>query len=476
MPGRGGASSLTMIAAARRAAYTALRTVHAETTDLGQALARARANVVDERDRALAGAIVMGTLRWRGRLDHLIAHAAQRPIAKLDGEILDILRLSAYQLLHLERVPAAAVVNDAVALAKQTGKRSAAPFVNGVLRNLDRSREQLPLPARPAVRIEPGTADGTTDIAPALDYLSITLSHPRWLVERWLRRYGFEATEAWLTFNNDPAPLTLRVNQLKTGRNRLVSELAVMGVTTEAARFAPDALIVTAGNPLHTEAATEGHFLVQDEASQLVALMASVIPGHVVLDACAAPGGKTTMLAAAMTGEGLLVAADVRPPRVRLLRETLARSGAPGVRIVQADLQQSAPFAPVFDWVIVDAPCSGLGTVRRDPDIKWRRREPDLRSLADAERCILDHAAAVVRPGGRLLYATCSSEPEENEQVLDAFLDAHPSFTPVDLRALPACPTALRPLLNERGHLRTLPHEHALEAFFGAVVERDRLV
>jgi len=460
-----------MIAPARRGAYTVLRAVHTDAVDLGHAMARVRGGLTDERDRALAGEIAIGTLRWRGRLDHLIAHFARRPIARLDPEVLDILRLSAYQLLHLERVPAPAIVNDAVNLAGQVKKRSAAPFVNGVLRALDRSREQLPLPARPGP-----PEGGRYDVDTALDYLSITLSHPRWLVARWLDRYGFEATEAWLTFNNGPAPLTLRANRLKTDGAALVDELAAAGVTVERGRFAPDALIVTAGNPLHTRPAAEGRCLVQDEASQLVALIPSVRPGQTVLDTCASPGGKSATFAAAMQGQGRLIAADVREGRIQLLRDTLARAGAAAARIVQADLLQPAPFAAVFDWVIVDAPCSGLGTLRRDPDIKWRRREADLDTLAAAERSILAHAAGVVRPGGHLLYATCSSEPEENEDVVTSFLATHPDFAPVDLRRSDECPAALQPVLNDAGMLRTLPHAHGLEAFFGAVVRRDTLI
>jgi 16S rRNA (cytosine967-C5)-methyltransferase len=461
-----------MISPARRGAYAVLRAVHSDATDLGHAIARVRGNLRDDRDRALAGEIAIGTLRWRGRLDHLIAHFARRPIAKLDPEVLDVLRLSAYQLLHLERVPPAAIVNDAVNLVGQVKKRSAAPFVNGVLRALDRSRDRLPLPTRPPAGAGSGPADAGRYTEQALDYLSVTLSHPRWLVARWLDRYGFDATEAWLTFNNGPAPLALRTNPLKTDRAALVTDLATSGVGVESARYAPDALIVTAGSALQTRAAAEGHFLVQDEASQLVAMMAGVRPNQAVLDTCAAPGGKATAFAAAMNGRGTLVAADARGGRIRLLRDTLARAGASAVRVVQADLLQPAPFAAVFDWVIVDAPCSGLGTLRRDPDIKWRRQEEDLETLAEAERTILAHAAGAVGPGGRLLYATCSSEPEEDEQIVASFLATHADFESVDLGRSDDCPAALRPVLNDAGVLRTLPHVHGLEAFFGAVLQR----
>jgi 16S rRNA (cytosine967-C5)-methyltransferase len=206
-----------------------------------------------------------------------------------------------------------------------------------------------------------------------------------------------------------------------------------------------------------------------------VALLAAAHPGRRVLDACASPGGKTTAIAAAMQAPGLLVACDVRPRRVKLLRRTIAATGAANVRLAQADLMHPLPFPPSFDTVLVDAPCSGLGTLRRDPDIRWRRRESDLPALAVAELTMLRHAAAAVGPGGRLIYATCSSEPDENEAVVDAFLGDAGGFTsrfvPIDARAAaPALPSAV---VDARGHLRTRPDAHQLEAFFAAVFQRQ---
>ena len=234
---------------------------------------------------------------------------------------------------------------------------------------------------------------------------------------------------------------------------------------------APDALLVDEGHPLRVPAFDEGLFFVQDEASQLVALLAGERPPSRVLDACASPGGKTTALAAAMEGSGLLVATDLRDRRIDLLRRTVAASGAANVHIVQADVRKPLPFHTLFDCVLVDAPCSGLGTLRRDPDIRWRRREDDLPALAAAELTMLQRAADVVAPGGRLIYATCSSEPEENEAIADAFLATTGSFAPVHAGEVS---TQLAPaVVDRRGHLRTAPHLHGLEAFFGAVFQRS---
>jgi len=445
-----------MIGPARVAAYDILRAVTAGRADLPTAIAHARTRLKDERDRGLAAEIATGVQRWRAVLDHLIAHFAKRAIDRLDPQVLEILRLSAYQLLYLTRVPAAAVVDDAVKLTGRAGKRSASGLMNAVLRSISRNRHALPLPQRP---------DDVGDREQAVAYLSIALSHPRWLVERWLERYGFEATERWLHFDNLPAPLTLRVNRLRIPPPALVARLARDDVVVRPGRFAPDALIVERGHPRRE--ADEGLFVVQDEASQLVPLLAGKDPGARVLDTCASPGGKTSALAAAMNGNGCLVACDVRDRRMRLLRRTVEATGAANVRLVQADLLRPLPFSQRFDCVLVDAPCSGLGILRRDPDIRWRRREDDLTTLAAAQLVMLQHAAASVAPGGRLIYATCSSEPEENEAVAYAFLATAPEFATVDLRRLDT--SVPGEVVDARGHLRTLPHVHGLEAFFGAV-------
>jgi 16S rRNA (cytosine967-C5)-methyltransferase len=444
-----------VIAPARVAAYETILAVAGGRADLPTALARTRARLTDERDRALAGEIATGTLRWQAAFDHVIEAFAGRPCARLDPEVLAILRISIFQLLHLDRVPAAAVVNDAVELAGKAGKRSASGFVNALLRRVSRERAALPLPS-----------------APPLDVLSIALSHPRWLAARWLERHGFPAAEAWARFDNSPAPLTLRVNTLRTSRQALADDLHRAGVATEPARFATHGLVVTAGNPLLTPLAHSGAFFVQDETSQLVGEIVAAAPGERILDACASPGGKTTQMAAAMGDTGTIVAADVRGRRVALLARTIAESGASRVRIVQANARAGPPFGDVFDAVLVDAPCSGLGTIRRDPDVRWRRAEGDLPALADAQSQMLDQLSTAVRPGGRLVYSTCSSEPEENEAIVAGFLSAHPGFR----RARPAHFDArpeLASLLDPDGALKTLPFRDGLEAFYAAVLVRD---
>ena len=448
-----------MIAPARIAAYDALLAVENGRADLPHALARVRDTLPDERDRALAGEIATGTLRWQGMFDHVLAGFTSRPMTKFDREVLVILRLTMFQLLHLDRVPASAAVNDAVSLTRKAGKKSAAPLVNALLRRVSRERDTLPLPPRPDLGFERDAA---------LDYLAVTLSHPRWLAARWLDRYGFAAAETWERFNNAPAALTLRANRLKTTREALSDALRNAGVETIPTRLAPDGLVVTSGNPLRTPLAGEGAFVVQEEASQLVTLITHVVPGETVLDACASPGGKTTAMAADMKNTGLIVASDVRDRRIELLRRTVAASGASVIRVVQADASRPLPFALQFDCVLLDAPCSGLGTLRRDPDLKWRRKESDFPALQTLQRSMLRQVAALVRRGGRLVYSTCSSEPEENEALVHEFSaeTGWPVLTPERL------PPAVADLITPEGFLRTYPFEHGVEAFFAAVLGR----
>jgi 16S rRNA (cytosine967-C5)-methyltransferase len=293
-----------MTAPARIAAFHALRAIEDNSSDLPAALARSRQHLTDDRDRALAAEIVGGTLRWQRSLDHLVEHFARRPAAKVDDRVLTILRLSLYQLLHLDRVPASAVVDDGVNLTKMARAQSASGFVNAVLRTLLRSRHKLPLPSRPAAE------DAARE--EWIAYLGITHSHPDWLVERWLDRYGPGATERWVRFDNETPSLTLRANRLRLTREQLQQTLGSEDVETAVTRFAPDGLTVTSGNALRQP--TPGLFYVQDEASQLVAQVVNARPGERVLDLCASPGGKTTAMAASMDDSGLLVACDVRTP------------------------------------------------------------------------------------------------------------------------------------------------------------------
>ena len=455
-----------MSAPARRAVHRVLRAVHTGRSDLATALDRARRRLADPRDRALAGEIAIGVQRRRAAIDHLIAQAASRPLSTVTPAALDLLRAATYQLLYLDRIPAHAAVADTVELTHEAGVGRAAGFVNAVLRALADDRRPFRLPAAPEVLARdphPGR-----DRRAALDYLAITLSHPPWLVERWFDRHGFAATEAWTRFNNAPAPVTLRANRARNTVAELQDALDAQGVRTTGTRLAPHGLVATHGDPLSTTAAAEGRFVVQEEASQLVVEIAGPAEGSRVLDLCAAPGGKTVGLAGFAGPGGFVVASDLRPRRVALLARFLARAQARRAAIVRLDATAPLPFGAAFDCVLVDAPCSGLGALRRDPDIRWRRTPDDLPRFAAAQLEMLRRAADTVRNGGRLVYATCSSEPEENEEVVDRFRDGRPDY---DLLA-PDSDPVIAQVVDAEGYLRTLPFRDGVEAFFGAVLVR----
>jgi 16S rRNA (cytosine967-C5)-methyltransferase len=421
-----------MIAPARRAAADALRDIEEVPLDLGEAIARARQGLADERDRALLLELVTGTLRMRGAIDYQIALRTNRPLERLDAAVLRILRAAGFQLLYLSRLPASAVINDSVELTRRAGKSSAAGFVNAVLRALSRGRGALAWP----------------------DDLAVVHSHPRWLVDRWTARYGRAAVESWLQFNNRPAALCLAVNRTAASREAVAQELAAAGVITEPTARARHGLVVIEGQPLAHPGFHAGRFIVQDEASQLIAGLVDTPQPATMLDLCASPGGKTLHLSAGAGPRGLVIATDVRPRRIRMLQRTIDRCGLSNTRIVQVPADAALPFRDgAFDAILIDAPCSGLGTVRRDPDIKWKRSPGDLPRFAAAQRRLLERAAPLVRPAGCMVYSTCSSEPDENEHVVEAFLRAQAGYR------------------LERTH-QTLPFRDGLEAFFGAVLRR----
>jgi 16S rRNA (cytosine967-C5)-methyltransferase len=431
-----------MIAPARTTALDALRQIDEERLDMGEAVARVRKPLTDERDRALLLELVSGTLRMRAAIDYQLASRLSRPLAKLDGLVRDILRMSAFQLIYLTRTPSSAVINDAVDLTRRGGKTSATGLVNAVLRALNRERQQLKWPMRPA------------DAAGLAGYFSIVHSHPEWLITRWLQRYGEADTEAWLEFNNRAPALCLVPNRTLASRQALQEELAADGVETTPTTRAAHGLHVVSGAALGTRAFREGRCLVQDEASQLIGELVAAERGERVLDLCASPGGKTVAIAAGLGPSGLVVASDVRRHRLRVLSETLLRCRVARARVVLVPASGPLPFAAgSFDRVLIDAPCSGLGTVRRDPDIRWRAVEADLPALVATQLELLYRTASLVRPGGALVYSTCSSEPEENQQVVASFLSGHAEFT-------------------QAAEHQTVPFRDGLEAFFGAVLTR----
>ena len=473
------------ISAARRIAYDVLWRVETQGAFAADVLHAQLETVKKREDAALATELTLGVLRMRRLLDFLIEKQANRPAAEVDLEALVALRLGIYQLRFLTRVPASAAVNESVELVKKSRKRSAAGLVNAVMRGIIRRG----LARRGAVeKLLP------SDLAPA-ERIGILHSHPTWLVERWLARFGEAATLSLLQANNRPARTACAVHPVAGKTDdaavaQVADSLRSAGLTVEPARWLASALHVHGGNPAATEAFKSGTFSLQDEASQMIPLLLDVRPGQRVLDLCAAPGGKTAPLIHAAGGTQNVVVADRHHHRLRAVREQLARIGLRDLRLVALDGEAPLPFNAMFERILVDVPCSGTGTLDRNPEIRWRLQPEDLASLQSKQTALLRGALERLAPGGRLVYSTCSLEPEENEDVVaaaltepvGALLAAPPSGRSKQrpcqiVSAAAALAPHLAPgvgagaLFDGAGYFRTLPHVHGTNGFFGAVIE-----
>jgi len=408
---------------------------------------------LDPRDRGLVTELVYGILRCRNRLDWQLRPLCRQPLERLEPGVLRLLRLGAYQILQLDRIPDSAAVDTSVRLAKNTGLARASGLINAVLRNLVRQKEQLTWPG---------------EDNPAA-FLEQSCSLPGWLAERWLRQYGPGKACALGRALMEPAPLTVRCNTLAQTPEAFANLCASLGLDFEPCRFAPEGFRFADRRLFDLLPANS--FQVQDEASMLIAHLLQVRPGETVVDACAAPGGKTTHLAALGSNRLDLFAFDLHASRVRLIRQGAERLGCRGIQAEQQDMTQ-APAVPKpqsCDAVLVDAPCSGLGVLRRNPETRWRRIEEDIRRLAELQGRILANAATLVRPGGRLVYSVCTTTEEETCQEVETFLATHPDFSLDDLR--PHFP-AWEPLFDTAGRLATWPEHPELDGFFAARLRR----
>jgi 16S rRNA (cytosine967-C5)-methyltransferase len=424
----------------------------------------AHAEPVKRQDAALATELVFGVLRWQRLLDFLIERQAKRPAEGLDADVRRALRLGAYQLLFLDRVPASAAVNESVELAKLAGKERAAGLVNAVLRRMPHG----PYRASDFERTLPiglGTAAR----------MGTLYSHPDWMVERWLKVFGSERTRALLEANNRPLPTACWVLDGEQAE-QVAESLREDGLEVEPGRLLASALILRGGSPSETTAFHEGWIAVQDEASQAVALLAGVEKGQSVLDLCAAPGNKTLHLARAAGPGACVVATDLHVHRLRAVRGQMERTGTEGVELVALDATRPLPFGRRFDRILVDAPCSGTGTLSRNPEIRWRLRREDIEDLAARQAAILRNAMDVLAPRGRLVYATCSLEREENEGVVRRVLgerkDVRLVGAPAGFAARLATGVSAGKLFDAEGFFRTLPAENGTDGFFAAICER----
>lgn len=415
---------------------------------------------LDPRDRGLATELVYGTLRRRGRLDFALARLCSKPLAKVEPRVLNLLRLGAYQILFLDKVPAPAAVHETVELARREQLERATGFINGILRNLIRQREEIPWP------------DATEPVV----YLEKLAAFPHWLARSWVQRFGGEAAVALADALLQPAPFTVRVNTLKISREDFLDQLKSRGMDGTPTLFAPEGVVISHRGGAALPGDSEGWYQVQDEASMLIAHLLAPKPGEKILDACAAPGGKTTHLCALGNNDLEVLALDLHPQRARLVTSGAARLGCRGIAARAWDLTQPPHFlVPAsFDAILVDAPCSGLGVLRRNPEIRWRRTAADIAHMAEQQQAILANTATLVKPGGRLLYSVCTLTEEETDGVLKVFLAAHPDFVAEDLRE--SVPPAWRELFGEDGRLRTWRRsDTGMDAFFAVALRRRPL-
>jgi 16S rRNA (cytosine967-C5)-methyltransferase len=439
------------VSPARAAAFEILLRVEQRDSYASELLHSARISRLTPADHSLATELVMGVLRWRSLLDHKIEGVSSQKLERLDAEVRTALRMGVYQLHFLSRVPARAAIFESVELVKEARKRSAAPFVNAVLRKIG---------------AKPGISEG---IASAVDStaLSRVSAHPEWMVRRWVERYGLETARQICRSNQSVPDTAVHIDDEATA-----AELSEAGVYLEPGLLLSAARRVRSGDVTKTQAYREGRITIQDEASQLVALV--VGHGDSILDCCAAPGSKTALISR-RNPHARVVATELHPHRARLLRRRMRNAN---VSVVVADAR-SLPFGRKFDRILADVPCSGTGTLARNPEIKWRLRAEDLPDLQKRQTAILKAALAQLSPGGQLVYSTCSLEPEENEAVVEAALEGTTEFARIDVRGeldrfVRAAELAWGDVdsLVVGPFLRTLPGAHPCDGFFAAIVER----
>lgn len=405
---------------------------------------------LDVKDRGLLTEITYGTLQHKLTLDYYLEPFIR---GKVDLWVRWLLRMSLYQMQYLSRIPAHAAVNEAVEIAKRRGHKGIASMVNGILRSI----------LREGVR-------STNDIEDPNERLAIETSHPQWLVDRWVESYGYEDTAEMLRENNIPPVQTVRVNTTKATVENVLTTLEREGVKAVRSEVMPECIHLQTGQAARTAAFKHGLITIQDESSMLPANVLNPQPGMKVLDMCAAPGGKTTHMAEKMQNEGSILAMDLHPHKLDLIDENTARLGLDIVQTAPIDGRKAAGFLPreSFDAILVDAPCSGLGVMRRKPDIKYTKREEDLESLQTIQLAILDNATQVLKPGGRLVYSTCTVDKRENEGTVEAFLSQHPEMESEPLTNLPEKLLAKQ----NNGMLQVFPQDFGSDGFFVAAFRK----
>ncbi|WP_395096738.1 16S rRNA (cytosine(967)-C(5))-methyltransferase RsmB [Bacillus amyloliquefaciens] len=407
-----------------------------------------KTNTLGDQDRGLLTELVYGTLQNKIALDYMLKPFIRKP-NKVKPWVIQLLRLSAYQMEYLEKIPDRAAIHEAVEIAKKRGHKGIASFVNGILRSLQREG-----------------APSFAEIEDPVLRLSTETSHPEWLVKEWVEAYGFEAAEKICRIHLIPPKQTLRVNHIKSDRETVLNEMENAGLEAEAGDLSPDAIKLLKGSIANTAFFQNGRVSIQDESSMLVARALDPKPGETVLDACAAPGGKSAHIAELMENEGSLTSLDLHRHKVKLIKEGAERLGLTIIDAQTMDARKAGEAfgAERFDRVLVDAPCSGFGVIRRKPDMKYTKTPEDSRRLSEIQLGILREIAPLVKKGGTLVYSTCTMDRTENEEVMHAFIQEHPEFEP-DFSLEKRLPEKARPFVQD-GSLQILPHYFGTDGFF----------
>jgi len=403
-------------------------------------------------DAGLLTEIVYGTLQRKLTLDYYLSKFVQK---KIDLWVRNLLRLSLYQMIYLDKIPAHAILNEAVEIAKQRGHAGIASFVNGVLRNVQRQ----------------GIAD-LTEIEDPAEQLATATSHPLWLVEKWVAELGFEETKLVCEANLKAPIQTARVNTFKSDRDQVLALLAEEGFKATASHILPECIENERGNLAFSGAHRDGLITIQDVSSMLVANVLAPESGERILDACAAPGGKATHLLEKLNGTGEVFALDIHRHKLKLVEKAAKRLGLQGLQMKQLDARKAADDFPEnsFDRILVDAPCSGFGVLRRKPEAKYEKTAQDIARLSDIQLDILDKVSGLLKPAGTLVYSTCTINKNENEQVVAKFLENHPEFE-ADTAMIQRLPEEIRPYVKDAG-LQLLPHHIDSDGFFITVLRK----
>jgi 16S rRNA (cytosine967-C5)-methyltransferase len=437
----------TLFAGPRGTAVKILNRVERTDSYLDKVLeVELRAQDLNDADKGLMSEIVHGVLRWQGRLDWVLNGFSHGNFSKSEINVKNTLRVALYQILFLDRVPHAAAVNEGVEFIKRIRGDKPAGLVNAVLRNIIRNIDGIRYP------------DPADDLG---QYLSVFYSHPQWIVRRWVERFGGEEAKKLLIRNNERPELSLRINRLKTTPAQFLSMLEQLGIEGHQSPYLENFIKVKSLSRIgQMELFRGGYFTIQDESAALPCLLLDPQPGERVIDLCAAPGGKTTNLAEMMKNQGEIIAVDKYEGKLHLIKGSLDRLGLRNVTLMAADARETS--IPHADRVLLDAPCTGLGVLSKKPDIRWKRDVSDIIHLSKMQQELIANAATLVKPGGVLVYSTCTLEPEENDEIVKGFLESNRDFTLDD-----PTPFVKKDLVSD-GYVRSYPHVHSMDGAFAA--------